>query len=220
MVRALAGAATAGGSRRRGGKRALWTRSPAQRRAEGSALGGLRLAGEPRQTERGEWEYTFPASIRSELREGDAILLSDGDPVRGEVVTGTILRLSEHGLTVWTPERIADPALIDRYESEIIHDRTARNLWRWLDAEAAPARAGCWRPRASLRPNAGVDRAVVGAQRGTTGGDATRAGGAGLPACAGAAGDGQDERGRRDRTPGHRARRACAARGLHESGGG
>ena len=113
----------------------LWTRSPAQRRAEGSALGGLRLAGEPRQTERGEWEYTFACEHTSELREGDAILLSDGDPVRGEVVTGTILRLSEHGLTVWTPERIADPALIDRYESEITHDRTTRNLWRWLDAE-------------------------------------------------------------------------------------
>jgi DNA replication ATP-dependent helicase Dna2 len=114
---------------------ALWTRSPAQRRVDGSALGGLRLQGQPRQTERGEWEYTFACAHTSELREGDAILLSDGDPVRGEVVTGTILRLSEHGLTVWTPERIADPALIDRYESEITHDRTARNLWRWLDAE-------------------------------------------------------------------------------------
>jgi DNA replication ATP-dependent helicase Dna2 len=114
---------------------ALWTRSPAQRRVEGSALGGLRLADEPRQTERGEWEYTFACEHTSELREGDAILLSEGDPVRGEVVTGTILRLSEHGLTVWTPERIVDPALIDRYESEITHDRTMRNLWRWLDTE-------------------------------------------------------------------------------------
>jgi DNA replication ATP-dependent helicase Dna2 len=114
---------------------ALWTRSQAMRRAEGSALGGLRLEGEPRQTERGEWEYTFACEHTSEMREGDAILLSDGDPVRGEVVTGTILRLSEHGLTVWTPERLAAPALIDRYESEITHDRTTRNLWRWLDAE-------------------------------------------------------------------------------------
>jgi DNA replication ATP-dependent helicase Dna2 len=113
----------------------LWTRTPAQRRMEDSALGGLRLVGEPRQTERGEWEYTFACEHTSELREGDAILLSDGDPVRGEVVTGTILRLSEQGLTVWTPERIADPTLIDRYESEITLDRTTRNLWRWLDAE-------------------------------------------------------------------------------------
>jgi DNA replication ATP-dependent helicase Dna2 len=114
---------------------ALWTRPPAMRRADGSALGGLTLDGEPRQTERGEWEYTFVCEHTSELREGDAILLSDGDPVRGEVVSGTILRLTEHGLTVWTPERIAAPALIDRYESEITHDRTTRNLWRWLDAE-------------------------------------------------------------------------------------
>jgi DNA replication ATP-dependent helicase Dna2 len=114
---------------------ALWTRSQSQRRAEGSALGGLRQEGAPRQTERGEWEYDFACEHTSELREGDAILLSGGDPVRGEVVTGTILRLSEHGLTVWTPERISNPALIDRYESEITHDRTTRNLWRWLDAE-------------------------------------------------------------------------------------
>jgi DNA replication ATP-dependent helicase Dna2 len=113
----------------------LWTRLPSQRRADGSALGGLRLQGEPRQTERGEWEYAFACEHTSELREGDAILLSDGDPVRGEVVTGTILRLSEHGLTVWTPERVATPTLIDRYESEITHDRTTRNLWRWLDAD-------------------------------------------------------------------------------------
>jgi DNA replication ATP-dependent helicase Dna2 len=113
----------------------LWTVTAADRREAGIALGDLELNGEPRQTDSGEWEYTFTCANTSELREGDAVLLSDGDPVRGTVVTGTILRLHERGVVVWTPERIARPALIDRYESDIVRTRTLRNLWRWLDAD-------------------------------------------------------------------------------------
>jgi hypothetical protein len=99
------------------------------------ALGGLQAEGDPRPTPSGEWEYTFRCENASEMREGDQVLLSDGDPIRGEAVTGSILRLSERGVTVWTPERIAHPALLDRYSSDIVHDRTLRNLWRWLRAD-------------------------------------------------------------------------------------
>ncbi len=115
--------------------RALWRQTPEERCAAGVALGGLTQVGEPGLTESGEWEYTFHCDNTSELREGDAVLLSDGDPIGGEIVTGSILRLDERGVTVWTPERIRQPALIDRYGSDITHDRTTRNLWRWLDAD-------------------------------------------------------------------------------------
>ena len=114
---------------------ALWRQTPDQRRAAGLALGGLTLDGEPRQTASDEWEYTFRCDNQSELREGDAILLSDGDPITGAIVSGQILRLDDHSVTVWTPERIQRPALIDRYGSDVTHDRTVRNLWRWLEAE-------------------------------------------------------------------------------------
>ncbi len=114
----------------------LWTLSAEQRCAAGIALGGLEPLGEPEQTPNGEWQYTFACDNTSELREGDEILLSDGDPVRGAVVSGTILRLTDRGATVWTRERIANPCLLDRYASDIVHDRTVRNLWRWLDADA------------------------------------------------------------------------------------
>ncbi len=114
---------------------ALWRQTPQQRRAAGRALGGLTQQGEPRQTASGEWEYSFRCENQSELREGDAILLSDGDPIRGAIVTGSILRLDDHSVTIWTPERIQRPALIDRYGSDVTHDRTVRNLWRWLDVE-------------------------------------------------------------------------------------
>lgn len=113
----------------------LWRLSAQERCAAGIALGGLELSGEPVITERGEWEYTFHCENTSELREGDAVLLSDGDPITGAVVSGTILRLSDGGVTVWTPERVANPSLLDRYDSDIVHTRTVRNLWRWLDAD-------------------------------------------------------------------------------------
>ncbi|HEX6796639.1 MAG TPA: AAA domain-containing protein [Ktedonobacterales bacterium] len=114
---------------------ALWKMSPWRRVAAGIALDNLELDGEPTVTTAGEWEYRFRCLNESELREGDEILLSEGDPVRGEVVSGTILRLGERGVTVWTPERISHPRLIDRYASDITAHRTLRNLWRWLEAD-------------------------------------------------------------------------------------
>ncbi|HEY7849808.1 MAG TPA: AAA domain-containing protein, partial [Ktedonobacterales bacterium] len=110
----------------------LWRATREERMRRGVALGDLTLVGEPRQTARGEWEYTLAGEMRSDLREGDAVLMSDGDPVRGAVVSGSILRLEAERIVVWTPERIANPTLLDRYESDITHDRTVRNLWRWL----------------------------------------------------------------------------------------
>ena len=136
---------------------ALWRLPPEQRRAAGIALGGLAQDGEPRPTASGEWEYHFHCENTSELREGDAILLSDGDPIGGAVVSGTILRLTARGIVVWTPERIANPRLLDRYESDIVHTRTVRNLWRWLDADphARALVAGRQRPR--FRPLPALD---------------------------------------------------------------
>ena len=114
---------------------ALWQLPRRQRIVAGIAIGDLEPDGDPVATAAGEWEYRFRCTQDSELREGDEILLSDGDPVRGEVVSGTILRLDAHGVTIWTPERIARPSLIDRYASDITAHRTLRNLWRWLDAD-------------------------------------------------------------------------------------
>lgn len=111
---------------------ALWRETPDERKKRGIALGDLQLEGEPRQTSRGEWEYTLVGDQSSDLREGDAVLVSDGDPVTGTVVSGSILRIEAQRIVVWTPERIATPTLLDRYESDIVHDRTVRNLWRWL----------------------------------------------------------------------------------------
>ncbi|HEU5199580.1 MAG TPA: AAA domain-containing protein [Ktedonobacterales bacterium] len=113
----------------------LWRLSRQERVALGIAIDGLQLLEAPRQTASEEWEYRFTCENASEIREGDEILLSDGDPVRGAVVSGSVLQIGPDHVTVWTPEQIAYPALIDRYGTDIVHRRTTQNLYRWLHAE-------------------------------------------------------------------------------------
>lgn len=113
----------------------LWQMPVEERVARGTAISGLIPLDKPEPTEQGEWYQTFACHNTSELREGDEILLSDGDPVTGEVVTGTILSVSSERVKVWTPEFIAHPALLDRYDTSIVHVRTVQNLLRWLEAD-------------------------------------------------------------------------------------
>jgi len=102
------------------------------------------------------WEQSFTCDNQSELREGDEILLSRNDPVVGEVVTGTIMKVSARDVTVWTRELLDGPVtdndqiLIDSYGNDLVHVRTLQNLLRWLDVEPQHLRdlvAGRVRPR-------------------------------------------------------------------------
>ena len=116
----------------------LWKLSVAERVATGKAINNLRAQG-PATIDRDGWTQTFlienDEQNQSELREGDEILLSDGDPIKGEVVTGTIMSISAQEVTVWTRERIDSPRLLDSYDNDIVHVRTLQNLLRWLNAE-------------------------------------------------------------------------------------
>jgi DNA replication ATP-dependent helicase Dna2 len=110
----------------------LWQTSVGERIARGSAISDLQLLGKPEPTGQGEWLQTFRCVNTSELREGDEVLLSDGNPVNGQVVTGTIVSISAEQVTIWSPELISNPNLIDRYGTDIVHVRTLQNLIRWL----------------------------------------------------------------------------------------
>ena len=113
----------------------LWQESVEERMQRGVSIRNLQPLGPPEPTGQGEWLQTFGCENTSELREGDAILLSDGNPITGAVVTGTIVHISSTQVTVWMPERIAQPSLIDKYGSDIVHTRTIHNLLRWLHAD-------------------------------------------------------------------------------------
>ena len=102
------------------------------------------------------WEQSFTCDNQSELREGDEILLSRNNPITGEVVTGTIMKISAREVTVWTRELLEGPIadtdaiVIDSYGNDLVHVRTLQNLLRWLDVEPQHLRdlvAGRVRPR-------------------------------------------------------------------------
>jgi DNA replication ATP-dependent helicase Dna2 len=112
----------------------LWKTPVAERIERGTAIIGLQATG-PATIEKDGWTQRFACQNTSELREGDEILLSDGDPITGEVVSGTLTSISSEYLTVWTRELIAHPILIDRYDNDLVHVRTLQNLLRWLQAE-------------------------------------------------------------------------------------
>jgi DNA replication ATP-dependent helicase/nuclease Dna2 len=113
----------------------LWQTSVKERVEIGTAICDLVPLGKPVPTGQGEWQQTFGCTNTSELRAGDEILLSDGNPITGEVVTGSILSISSEEVTIWSPELIAHPTLIDRYDINIVHVRTLQNLLRWLQAD-------------------------------------------------------------------------------------
>lgn len=116
----------------------LWQLSVGERVAVGKAIDNLQLQG-PATVDNDGWLQAFTIASegqnQSELREGDEILLSDGDPIKGEVVTGTIISISAQEVKVWTRERIDAPKLLDSYDNDIVHVRTLQNLLRWLNAE-------------------------------------------------------------------------------------
>ncbi|MDQ6660280.1 MAG: PD-(D/E)XK nuclease family protein, partial [Chloroflexota bacterium] len=129
----------------------LWKEPVEERVKRGATLQHLVPIGKPEPTSHGEWEQLFACENTSELREGDEILLSDGNPITGEVMTGTITSISVNTVKVWSPEKIANPRLIDRYETNLVHTRTIQNLLRWLntDAHLQGLVAGTIRPRFS-----------------------------------------------------------------------
>lgn len=114
----------------------LWNEDVEAREKRGGVIRNLQLQGEPVPTGKGEWLQTFACTNGSELRKGDEVLLSNGDPIHGEVVTGTIMEISAQHVTLWTPELIAHPTLLDRYSNDQVHVRTLQNLTRWLDVES------------------------------------------------------------------------------------
>ena len=150
----------------------LWVTPVEERIERGTAIHGLELQGKPSMENDG-WNLVFRCTNTSELREGDEILLSNGNPVTGEVVSGTIVAISTESLTVWARELIAHPTLIDRYDNELVHVRTLQNLLRWhyapahlRDLVAGRVRprfrgeAVTWRSNFNTEQNLAVERAL------------------------------------------------------------
>ena len=115
---------------------ALWRQTPAARIAAGTAIAATAVGSADRLAD-GRWRYRLAVSNGSELRAGETVLLSDGDPVRGEVAVGTLLQVGAETVEVAALEAVGNLRLIDRYDNGEALDRTVRALHAWLRAPAA-----------------------------------------------------------------------------------
>ncbi|AFO57243.1 MULTISPECIES: AAA domain-containing protein [unclassified Natrinema] len=100
----------------------LWKQSAEERADDDRALIDLEFL-EQRPLEGGRWELRArrPGGANSKLREGDLVLASDGDPVRGESELARIERLDDE--VVITADEPVEVTRLDVYPSELTTDR-------------------------------------------------------------------------------------------------
>jgi len=117
----------------------LWRQPPDERVSAGSAVWVASTGDGPQRIEgTARWLYTLSCRNRSELRPGDRVLLSDGDPVRGEVVGATVQQVADGALVVSAADQLAGaPRLVDRYETPEAVERALSTLYTWL-AQTTP----------------------------------------------------------------------------------
>ncbi len=100
----------------------LWEQTAEERADDDRALIGLEFV-EKRPLEGGRWELRArrTGGANSKLREGDLVLASDGDPVRGDSELARIERLDDE--IVLTADEPVEVTRLDVYPSELTTDR-------------------------------------------------------------------------------------------------
>ncbi|MFD1646201.1 AAA domain-containing protein [Haloarchaeobius litoreus] len=97
----------------------LWRQTAAERADDDRALVDLEPVGK-RELPAGRWELTArrTSAAVSKIREGDYVLASDGDPIRGHSELATIERLGDDEI-VFTADEPVDVHRLDVYPSDI-----------------------------------------------------------------------------------------------------
>jgi DNA replication ATP-dependent helicase Dna2 len=103
--------------------RKLWEQTPAERADDDRAVVDLDPAGREELPD-GRWRLTAtrPTAAASKIREGDRVLASDGDPVKGTAEMARVETLSPDQVVVTADEPV-DLRRLDVYPSELSVDR-------------------------------------------------------------------------------------------------
>jgi len=122
------------------GHKTLWKDEPKKREEEGTAVYVPQI-GEPEPVE-GGFLYRMPCDNRSELREGDFVVVSDGDVAgSSRLATGAVQAVSRAGIVIRTRSRLTfDNAWIDGYSGERLLQNHFQSLYDWMVAKPPAAR--------------------------------------------------------------------------------
>ncbi len=108
----------------------LWNLSIEERVEKGKTITNLSL--ENQITEDGVTTFIFSCENKSELREGDIVLLSDAKVVSNPVITGVISRITENIVEIETRAAITKINSIDVYYNDISYRRQQRGLFHLI----------------------------------------------------------------------------------------
>lgn len=122
------------------GHKTLWKDEPKKREEEGTAVYVPQI-GEPEPVE-GGFLYRMPCDNRSELREGDFVVVSDGDVAgSSRLATGAVQAVSRAGIVIRTRSRLTfDNAWIDGYSGERLLQNHFQSLYDWIVSKPPAAR--------------------------------------------------------------------------------
>jgi DNA replication ATP-dependent helicase Dna2 len=105
----------------------LWKLNVNQRVAKGKTIQNMFLENE--QSENGNTKLLFSCDNRSEIREGDIVVLSDGKVLHGPVTTGVVSSVSNTSIEVHTRTIGDKMSVLDLYSINVGFRRQQRGLF-------------------------------------------------------------------------------------------
>jgi len=105
----------------------LWKLSIDQRISRGKTISNLEL--ESDITENGKTQLLFSCNNSSEIREGDIVILSQGDVLQDNVSTGIVSRIDKNSIEIETSTAIDNISVVDLYAIDVGFRRQQRGLF-------------------------------------------------------------------------------------------
>ena len=105
----------------------LWNLNVDQRVAKGKAIQNMILENE--QSENGNTKLLFSCDNKSEIREGDIVVLSDGKVLHGPITTGVVSSVSNTSIEVDTRTIGGKMSVLDLYSIDVGFRRQQRGLF-------------------------------------------------------------------------------------------
>ena len=105
----------------------LWKLTIDQRVAKGKSIDNLILENET--YENGYTQLLFSCNNQSELREGDIVVLSQGDIFKGSIVTGIVSSISASSVEIISRSKSGKVTAVDQYSIDVGFRRQQRGLY-------------------------------------------------------------------------------------------